>query len=608
MWSKLFRALEIVRRAVSAFVVLLVLVVFIAAILAARPSVPEQAVLVVHPRGELVEELAAPEAAFPLALPSPEQTRVRDLVRAIRAAKDDERIKGLILDLRDMAPAPLEKLRAVARAIADFRAGGKPVHALGDAYTQSQYYLATSADTVWLHPMGMVLLTGMSLYRHYLKDALDKLHVRVHLFRAGEFKSAAEPLVRNDMSPAARQADAALVGQLWQAWKRDVAARRHLTPGTIQAMLDDPAGFLARHGNDPARLALDLKLVDRLATPAEAKRRIARALKLARDGRLPTVDARRYLRSLGPPPAPRGDRRVGLIVASGPVVDGEAGPGAIGGDSLAALLDQARRNDAIKAVVLRIDSPGGSATASETIRRAVLRLKAAGKPVVVSMGSMAASGGYWMAAPADEIWASPVTLTGSIGVFALIPEFAGSLSALGVHTDGLATTRTAAGSRADRPLSPAVARAIQAGVNHVYARFIHHVAEGRRLAPKAVRAVAAGRVWTGRDALARKLVDHLGGLEDAIAAAAKRAHLGKRYAVQRIQPRRTLQERILEALMGKARALMAQAWPASSLTQSIARPTALQPAMLKLIKAIPPLPRLNPDSPGILAWSDARAL
>jgi len=601
MWSRLFRALEIIRRAVTALVALLLLAVFVVAVMSSRPSMPDRAVLLVQPKGELVEQLTAPQAAFPPSLPAPEQTRVRDLTRAIRAAKTDDRIRGLLLDLRDMAPAPLEKLRAIARAIADFRASGKPVHAVADVYTQSQYYLATRADTIWLHPMGMVMVTGMSLYRHYLKDALDRLHVRVHLFRAGEFKSAVEPLVRNAMSEAARRADAAIVGQLWQVWKQDVATHRKLDPDIIQRMLDDPATFLARHGNNPARLALDLKLVDQLATPAEARQRMAAMLKLGDGKELPTVDVRAYLHVLGPPPAPRGTKRVGLIVASGPVVDGEAGPGAIGGDSLAKLLDRARHDPAIQAVVLRIDSPGGSAVASETIRRAVLRLKAAGKPVVVSMGSMAASGGYWMAAPADEIWASPVTLTGSIGVFAVIPEFSGTLAALGVTTDGLATTRTAAGARLDRPLSPAVAQAVQAGVDHVYQQFIAHVAEGRRLPAEAVRKVAAGRVWTGRDALARKLVDHLGGLEEAIAAAARRAHLGQRYAVQRIQPRRTLRERILEAMMGKARA-----WVARAQSSPAGIPAWLARALTG--GRIPPLLLRNGATPVVLAWSDVQAI
>ncbi len=595
MWSKLFRLLEAVRRAVSAFVVLLVLGALIAAVMSARPSVPERAVLVIHPKGQLVEELAEPEAALPFSVPNPEQTRISDLVRAIREGKRDARIRALLLDPCEMDAAPLEKLRVVANAIEDFKRSGKPVFAVGDAYTQSQYYLAATADRIWLHPMGMVLLTGIGLYRHYMKDALDRLHVRVHLFRAGKFKSAAEPLVRNDMSPAARQADARLASQIWRAWKTDVAQRRHLRTDTIQRILDDPAGALARHGNDPARLAHDMKLVDALATSAEAKRQIARRLKFDADAGLPTVDAGEYLRALGPPPTPDGNRRVGLIVASGPIVDGEAAPGAIGGDSLAALLDKAKENPHIKAVVLRIDSPGGSAGASETIRRAILRLKQSGKPVVVSMGSVAASGGYWMASAADEIWASPVTLTGSIGVFALMPEIADALEAVGVHTDGLATTKTAAGTRADRPLSPEVAAALQARVDHVYDAFIRHVAEGRHLRAEAVRAVAAGRVWTGRDALARKLVDHLGELPDAIAAAAKRANLGANYAVQRIRPKRTLRDRLLEAMLGKARTLAARIWPEQALLQRLTART---------LAHLPPLTVVASNAPAILAWSN----
>jgi len=569
MWNKLLHILDNVRRVFLGLVFLFMIVVFIVAINASRPSVPDQAVLVLDPKGALVEELAAPDAVFPFGLPSAEQARMHDLVRVIHAARDDKRIRMLQLDLKDMDRSSLTKLKTLRRAIDNFKTSGKKVVAAADSYTQSQYYLAASADTVYLHPMGMVLLTGLSLYRNYFKDALDKMKVKVHLFRAGEFKSAAEPFVRNNMSAAARKADRALLTQLWQSYKRDLATMRHIKADDIQNMLDHPASYVQKYNGNLAQLALKMHLVDKLATHAEVQMALSNQFSnqstsqsdTSSDASPPSVTYKQYLRSLGPEATPKGGKQVGLIVASGNILDGDQPSGAIGGDSFSKLVDRARSNDAIKAVVLRIDSPGGSAVASETIRQAVERLKQAGKPVVVSMGSMAASGGYWIASAADEIWAYPTTLTGSIGVFGLFPGFAQGLNALGIHTDGLGTTQIAGGMRSDRPLHPELAKVIQMSVDNVYNEFINHVSKGRNINVAKVRTLAEGRVWTGADALKLGLVDKLGGLDKAIAAAAKRAKLGKNYQVNRIRPKLGVRELILENLMGEARILMARAFP-----------------------------------------------
>jgi len=595
MFAKFLHILDFTRRAVLGVAFLLMLGALAAVIVMMRPSVPEHAILVLDPKGALVEELAVPGSAFPLVMPAAEQARMRDLVRAIHAARDDKRIRMMMLDLKDMDRTSLTKLQTLRRAIKDFKTSGKKVIAAADNYTQTQYYLAASADTVYLHPMGMVLLTGLSLYRNYFREALDKMKIQVHLFRAGEYKSAAEPLVRNNMSAAARKADRTLLTQLWQSYKRDLATMRHIKADEIQSLLDHPASHVQKYGGNLAQLALKMHLVDKLATHAKVQTDIARQLGVSYASSLPSVTFKQYLRSLGAEAAPGGGRQVGLIVASGNILDGDQPPGAIGGDSFSKLVDMARNDAAIKSVVIRIDSPGGSAAASETIRQAIEQLKQAGKPVIVSMGSMAASGGYWMASPADEIWASPATLTGSIGVFGLFPGFDQGLNALGIHTDGLGTTQTAGGMRADRPLNPELAKVIQMSVDNVYSDFIRHVSQGRHMDAARVRTLAEGRVWTGADAVKLGLVDKLGTLDDAIAAAAERAKLGKNYQVKRIRPKPGVRELIMENLMGEARAMMAKAFPETM--------TMLPASWKKGFQAFELMHLIKPAG-GIYAWSE----
>jgi len=599
MWGKLLHILDNTRRVFSGLIFLLMIIALVVAMQALRPSIPDKTVLVINPKGALVEELAVPGAGFPFGLPVAEQARMRDLIRVIHAARDDKRIRILLLNLKDMDRTSLTKLQALRRAIDDFKTSGKKVIAAADSYTQTQYYIAASADTVYLHPMGMVLLTGFSLYRNYFKDALVKMKVKVHLFRAGEYKSAAEPFVRNNMSAAARRADMALLTQLWKFYKRDVASMRGIKAEDIQNMLDHPASHVRKYNGNLAQMALKMHLVDKLATYAEVQTMMAGQLGAGNATSLPSVTYKQYLRSLGPEVTPNGDHQIGLIVASGPILDGNQPSGAIGGDSFSKLVNMAIDDNHIKAVVLRIDSPGGSAIASETIRKALERLKQAGKPLIVSMGSMAASGGYWMAAPADEIWATPTTLTGSIGVFGLFPGFDQGLNSLGIHTDGLGTTQIAGGMRTDRPLSPKLAKVIQMSVDHVYSDFLSHVARGRRMNINKVRALAEGRVWTGADALKLGLVDKLGDLDEAIAAAAKRANLGANYQVKRVRPKPGMRELILEKLMGEATSIMAGIFPEAVITIPDSWRAGLGLLQLK---------RLIKPAGGIYVWCDMPAL
>ncbi len=555
MWKKLLGILDVIRRLFANALLLAALAAAIALWIASRPAVPEKGVLVVNPKGALVEEIAVPGLSWTPTLSNPQQTRMHDLLRAIHAARDDARIRMLVLDLGELARNPLARLRAFRRAIVDFKKSGKKVVALGDTYTQSQYYVAAAADRVYLHPMGMVMLTGLSVYRHYMKDMLDRMRVKFHLFRAGTYKSAADPLVRNHMSDAERSTTMKLLSQLWTLYKADVARMRKIRPALIQSLLDHPERFARRTHGDLAQLALRLHLVDALAVRNEVRRKLAQELGTPR---LRTIAFKEYLRALGAEKPASGRRQVGLLLASGPILSGQQPPGAVGSLSFARLVQRAVKDPRIRAVVVRIDSPGGSAIASESILRSLREIKKAGKPLVVSMSAVAASGGYWIATAADEIWAEPATLTGSIGVFGLFPDISAGLEALGIHTDGVQTTRSADALRPDRPLSPALAKVIQMSVDRMYASFLQRVASGRHISPSKVERMAGGRVWSGADALRLGLVDHLGGLDAAIAAAAHRAGLGDNYSVRRIRVRRNWRELLLENLVGEAQEVAAR--------------------------------------------------
>ena len=440
----------------------------------------------------------------------------------------------------------------------DFRAAGKRVVVAADSLDQTQYYLAAQAGEVYLDPLGLVYVDGFSYYRMFLKDAIEKLNVDVNVFRAGTFKSFTDQFSRSDMAPSEREESSVWLDALWNAYCQDVARARSLPANALNDYIaDEPAALSAVRG-DAAKLALQKGLV----TALKSRRQLADDLKglvgedesnhsfnqIRIEPYLAATRAKRVLK-------PKAEARVGIVVASGEILDGHQPPGTIGGDSTADLLRQARYDKTVKSVVLRIDSPGGSMFASEQILREIQALRKAGKPVVVSMSTYAASGGYYIAAAANQIFASPTTLTGSIGVFSVVPTFQRTLERLGVKVDGLGTTPLAGDMRVDRTLGPAARQILQQSVDHAYSEFLQRVSEGRKKPVEDVDKIAQGRVWAGVDAQRIGLVDHLGGLKDATDAAAKLAELGPDYGVDYIESEHSLREQLLMQLRSQALAL-----------------------------------------------------
>lgn len=556
-----WRLLDGSRRLAMNLLFLLVVVAVLVALFGEwRPQVPVGSALVLTPSGALVDQLSYVDPLTGLLGGDqlPGETLLADLVRAVDRAADDDRIALLVLQLDAMESAGLSKLQEFAQALERFRASGKKVVAIGDSYTQGQYWLAAQADQVFVNPMGAVLLEGFGLYTNYFKEALDKLAVNFHVFRVGTYKAAVEPLLRNDMSEASKENNRIWLGTLWRQYREGVGARRNIAPERLDDYINRYDQVLGEHGGDAAAAALAWRLVDGIKSRTELNQWLVEQVGADDDGLFRGVDFRDYLAASDHLhlPAVDGDR-VGIIVASGMILDGEQPPGLVGGDTLAALIRQARDDESVKAVVLRIDSEGGSAFASEIVRQELEALRAAGKPLVVSMGSIAASGGYWIAAGADQVWATPATVTGSIGIFGAFPTIENSLGRLGIHTDGVGTTELAGALRVDRPLAPAAARAIQRSVEHGYGRFLQVVASGRDMSVEQVDALGQGRIWSGADAHERGLVDRLGSLHDAVEAAAELAQL-ERFERQLIEPALTPQQLLLRRLTSGVRAWLPQ--------------------------------------------------
>lgn len=427
----------------------------------------------------------------------------------------------------------------------------------GDSYDQAQYLVAAHASDISLDPLGLVLLEGFSVYDNYFKQGLDKLGVDVNVFRVGEYKSAVEPFLRDSMSEDAKSANRAWLNVLWSHYTHDIAHHRGLADTVPDDYIAHINQGLAAHHNDAAALAHDLKLVDEIETLGDFRKRIGERVGMDEDsGSFKQIGFRDYLRATRY--EHRKDRKaktkIGLVVVQGAIVDGDSYPGVAGGDTISDLLDRARRDDDTAAVVLRVDSPGGSVYGSEQIRRGIEDMQADGKPVVVSMSSVAASGGYWSSMDADEIWAHDTTITGSIGIFGLFPTFDRPLAKLGIHTDGVGTTPLAGAFRGDRPLSPEAAGLIQSQVQQGYHEFIEGVAEGRDLPVDTVDQIARGRVWSGADARELGLVDHIGGLREAVASAAKLAKLKPGgYRLEEMRPEADLATRFLLQFTGEIR-------------------------------------------------------
>ncbi len=505
--------------------------------------VEEHSTLVIAPEGTLVEQYSvdATTRAFAKALGSPSSSEVqlRDLLRALEAAKTDKRIDRVLLRVDRMSFSGYASIREVADALAELRASGKQIVAFGESFDQGQYLLAAQANEVYIDPMGGMVLEGLSRYRQYFREGLqDKLGVDVHLFKVGEFKSAAEPYVLDAASPASKEADLFWMNDIWQRYMADIAKARKLDPIQFAASFDTlPADIVGAQG-DLGKFALQQKWVDGLKTQEQVDDLLIQrgAADDQAEGGFRQVSLDGYLAHLdGTLPALGDNGHVAVVVAEGEIAGGEQPPGRIGGESTAALLREARDDDSVKALVLRVDSPGGEVFASEQIRREITALKKAGKPVVVSMGDLAASGGYWISMNADRIYADPSTVTGSIGIFGLIPSFSRALEKVGVHTDGVSTTSFAGGFDVTRPLSPEVGQVMQSVIDKGYRDFTGKVADARKKPVADVDAVARGRVWSGAQAKERGLVDAFGGLRTAIADAAKRAKLGDKPGDYRVR-------------------------------------------------------------------------
>ena len=552
----------------------LILLIVVAAVSRPGPNVPASTALVLAPQGTLVDQLSGSPLSRALAVAqgtgAPE-TALRDLVNAVRAAKGDARIKTLVLDLDALTASGLSKLQELAEEIDSFRESGKPVIAVGDGFERDQYYLASRADEIWMHPMGSVLIDGYSRFLPYYKEALDKLYIDYNVWTVGEFKSFVEPATRNDMSPEDREASLQYLTALWGDYQADVTAARELPGDALQRYADGIAGLLRGADGDMARLALEYGLVDELVHRNDVRERLREQVGAAEHAE-PGLSHQAYLAAInaggGAAAAGSSRSRVAVVVLSGTILDGRQPPGSIGGDSAAQQIRNAARNDRVKALVLRVDSPGGSAFASEIILREVLAFQESGRPVVVSMGSTAASGGYWISMSADEIWASPTTLTGSIGVGATLPTFQRTLGWAGVNIDGVGTTELAGQADLLRGLGDDFRDVIGQTVVATYAQFIGQVAEHRERPEDEIDRVARGRVWTGRVAVEHGLVDRLGDLDDAIASAAGLAGLEEgRYRIDFMEPELGFAERLAIGLVHSTGPALAAArasmWPGS---------------------------------------------
>ncbi|WP_438403760.1 signal peptide peptidase SppA [Escherichia coli] len=474
-----------------------------------------------------------------------------DIVNTIRQAKDDRNITGIVMDLKNFAGGDQPSMQYIGKALKEFRDSGKPVYAVGENYSQGQYYLASFANKIWLSPQGVVDLHGFATNGLYYKSLLDKLKVSTHVFRVGTYKSAVEPFIRDDMSPAAREADSRWIGELWQNYLNTVAANRQIPAQQVFPGAQGLLEGLTKTGGDTAKYALENKLVDALASSAEIEKTLTKEFGWSKTDK--NYRAISYYDYALKTPADTGDS-IGVVFANGAIMDGEETQGNVGGDTTAAQIRDARLDPKVKAIVLRVNSPGGSVTASEVIRAELAAARAAGKPVVVSMGGMAASGGYWISTPANYIVANPSTLTGSIGIFGVITTVENSLDSIGVHTDGVSTSPLADVS-ITRALPPEAQQMMQLSIENGYKRFITLVADARHSTPEQIDKIAQGHVWTGQDAKANGLVDSLGDFDDAVAKAAELAKV-KQWHLEYYVDEPTFFDKVMDNMSGSVRAML----------------------------------------------------
>ena len=532
----------------DALVLILMLIFFggLYSALSAKPAPVKDGVLDLNLNGSAVEQPARAHWSDVASGNRLGQYRLRDLVEVLNKARDDSRVKAVALDLDGFTGGGQTTIGDLADAVRRVRSAGKPVIAYGVGYTDDSYQLAAAASEIWLNPLGAVLIAGPGGSNLYYKGLLDKLGVTANVYRVGTYKSAVEPFIRNDMSPEAKQNYMALDQAELESWRQSVKQAR--PKANIDAFLTNMNGAVAAAGGDMAKAAVASGLVDRIGSRREFEERLAQ---LGGKGDKGTGFARIKLSSYVSDVVERNPKGpIGIVTIAGDIVDGKAGPGTAAGDTIANEI-QDGIDGGIKALVVRVDSPGGSVLASERIRQALLDAKANKIPVVVSMGSVAASGGYWVSTPADFIYAEPSTITGSIGVFGVIPSFQGTLQKLGVGADGVKTTPLSGEPDVLKGPSPEASQLIQAGVNSMYGRFLNIVAESRHKTPQQVDQIAQGRVWDGGTAHQLGLVDGFGGMNEAIAKAAQLAGLGNERGIRYLEPPVSFRQELIEALAGE---------------------------------------------------------
>lgn len=558
-----------------------------------QPQVKEASALVLNLSGPIVEQRryinpmdSVTGSLFGQELPK--ENILFDIVDTIRYAADDEKVSGLIISLRDLPETSLTKLRYIAKAINTFKESGKPVYAISSFYNQSQYYLASYADKIYMAPDGAVMLSGYGTYPLYYKTLLEKLDINTHVFRVGTYKSAIEPFIRDNMSDDAKESASAWLTQLWAAYIDDVTSNRDIDANSVNPSMDEFLVNLKAVNGDLAKLSQQLGLVDELATRQEIRQAMAEAFGAKGKDSYNAIGYYEY-RNTVTPEYQHSSNDIAIIVASGTIMDGEQPRGTVGGDTASALLREARNDDNVKAVVLRVDSPGGSAFASEVIRNEVEAIKAAGKPVVVSMSSMAASGGYWISMGADKIIAQPTTLTGSIGIFSVITTFEKGLNKLGVYSDGVGTTPFS-GIGITRGIPDKAGEAFQLGIENGYQRFISLVGQSRDMSVENVDKIAQGRVWTGFDAMNAGLVDQMGDFDDAVKVAAELANV-EEYNLYWVEEPLSTTEQLLQQISENLNASL-------GIDISTLLPEALQPISKQLIADTELLSTLN-DPKGV---------
>ena len=528
--------------------VLLLLILFFGGLygaLSAKPAAVREGVLDLNLNGSVVEQPSRREWADVAGSSRIQEYRLRDLVAALDKAKDDSRVKVVALDLDGFTGGGATAVGDLAAAVRRVRDAGKPVVAYGVGYTDDSYALASAASEIWLNPLGGVLISGPGGSNLYYKGLLDKLGVTANVYRVGTYKSAVEPYIRNDMSPEAKQNYQALDQARLETWKQEIKQAR--PKANIDLFLSNMNGAVAAAGGDMAKAALQAGLIDKVGDRRQFEARLADLGGGAGDRGLAfrQIKLASYVNEMVDR-SPSGP--IGVATIAGMIVDGKAGLGTAGGDTIAAQIEDGIRNKGIKALVVRVDSPGGSVLASERIRQALLEAKARKIPVVVSMGSVAASGGYWVSTPADFIYAEPSTITGSIGVFGILPSFQGTLQKLGVGADGVKTTPLSGEPDLSKGPSPEAGQLLQTGVESMYGRFLGIVAAARHKTPQQVDQIAQGRVWDGGTARQLGLVDGFGGMSDAIAKAAQLANLGNERGIRYLEPQRSFRDQLIDAL------------------------------------------------------------